>query len=212
MRGKAERIYSQRSDIDVQPGRRLHGVGVKCDAVPCIVRELFQDSRDICDWLHCADFIVRQHDTRKNRPRAERTREFGDADPPTGIATERRHLESEFFQLLGHVESRMVFDCGRDDMVPCTGTMHRISNPECGGVNALGAATREQDFGRPRAKAIRHRLPRRIDCRLRIAANRVKPARVAEAPIEERQHRIPRLGSKGRGGGVVEVNHRSIVD
>ena len=51
-------------------------------------------------------------------------------------------------------------------------------------------------------------FPGCLDRVLRSPRCTVDPGRVAESLAEERQHRVPRLGSHRGGRGVIEVEHR----
>ena len=103
----------------------------------------------------------------------------------------------------------MVFDGGGDDVVAGAGAAQGVGDAEEGGIDALGAAAREEDLGGASVEAIGDRLAGSIHDRLGFAPGRIESAGVAEAHGEVGKHRLKCFGPERSGGGVVEVDHEN---
>lgn len=167
-----------------------------------------EQARNFGDGLNGADFVVREHDAGKDRLGAEGTLKFGKVQVAGGVAANVGDVEAEFFKKLGGMEARVMFDSRTDDVVAGACTPERIGDAEQSGVDALGTAAGEKDFGGTCADDCRDAGAGAIDGLLGFTAKRIEAAGVAEDAIKERQHGVARGGVKARGGGVVEIDHR----
>ena len=73
-------------------------------------------------------------------------------------------------------------------------------------VLGLGAPGGEHDLARARAERLRHDVTGLVDRAAGVARDRMRARRVADAVGEEREHRLDRFGSHGRGRRVVQID------
>lgn len=77
-----------------------------------------------------------------------------------------------------------------------------------GGVAALGVATGENDFAQVSADQLRHLFPRRFNHGLQLGSEPGSARRIAPLLAETGPHGLEYRRQHGRGGVVVEVDHR----
>ena len=144
--GHREQVHAQRSDVDIQPGRSLHGV--KVDER----RRLGAHPRhQLGDGLDGADLVVGQLQRDQHCLLGERRAELVGVDPAVAIDRQPDDLEPELLEVAAGVEHGVVLDRAGDDAVagglagPC-GTLD-------GQVDGLGAAAGEDHLARVRTDA-----------------------------------------------------------
>ena len=103
-----------------------------------------------------------------------------------------------------YLENRLVLDRRNHQVAPAvTGG---IGGSGEGQVVGLGSSRGEDDLLRQAAQDVRDLRSRRFQRGGGIGAGAVDARGVAEAFLEEREHRFQHLAPHGRGGGVVEVD------
>jgi hypothetical protein len=103
--------------------------------------------------------------------------------------------------MLGGMKNRVMLDGGNNEMLAAhgmsTGDAHDSK------IAGLRATASKNNLVGLRAEDRRETVSGVIDCRPSLASRRVNRRRISKVTIQKRQHGIPRLRGKWRGGVVV---------
>ena len=202
--GEREHVGAERLDVDREPRR----AGDRIDEEQAALRALrANDLADLADRLQRADLVVGELDRDDRRPLRDRGGNLLGVDPAVAIDRQLDDLEAELLEVLQRVEHRVVLDrAGHDSMAAALARPRGALQRE---VQRLGAAAGEDDLARTRPDRAGDTLMGLVERSARSPAVRVRRRGVAELAAQERQHRLERLRTQRRRGGVVEVDrHR----
>ncbi len=197
---QCEQVDVRREVAQVEPARRLHGVGVN-ERTRSVPTDDLGRGGDVGDG---ADLVVDGHDaddgdvTPGRRMPIEHVGQGIQIDPREAV--DRHDVAAE---RLDHVQHRVML--GRRAHRDATGATDRAEDRR---VVALGSATGEHDLVRADPEHVGHVVARLVDRSTGLAGEAMGSGWVGVHAGEVRQHRLDGFGPHRRGRRVVEVDER----
>ena len=199
VRRQRQQVDAERTHVDRDLSRRLHGVGVHQRAV------LVRNGRQLADWLNRSDLVVGVHHRHQRRLRGHGLPQPRGRDNARVVNGEERGAPAAARQRPQGVQHRFMLE-GAGDQVLAPGRFTGLRNAADGEVVRFGAAGGEDHLRRVAIDQRRDRRPCLVNDGLCLLPEMMDAGGVPERVPGDPDDRLHDLGRQRGRGVVVEVD------